>query len=167
MNQPQQHYEVTDGDFDFIWKNIDSPLVVRDRINVIKTRSHPYQSERDKVRTPIICLCGSTRFTHEMLIKQWELTKQGYIVVSWCALPDDYISYQGNEKAHIGDIENVKVFVDEIHKRKIDISDEVLVIDINGYVGESTRSEINYAIKHGKPVRYLSEELRQAGEPDA
>jgi len=49
MNQPQQHYEVTDGDFDFIWKNIDSPLVVRDRINVIKTRSHPYQSERDKV----------------------------------------------------------------------------------------------------------------------
>jgi len=49
MNQPQQHYEVTDGDFDFIWKNIDSPLVVRDRINVIKTRSHPYQSERDAV----------------------------------------------------------------------------------------------------------------------
>jgi len=49
MTQPQQHYDVTDDDFDFIWKNIDSPLVVRDRINVIKTRSHPYQSERDKV----------------------------------------------------------------------------------------------------------------------
>jgi hypothetical protein len=47
MTQPQQHYDVTDDDFDFIWKNIDSPLVVRDRINVIKTRSHPYQSERD------------------------------------------------------------------------------------------------------------------------
>jgi hypothetical protein len=49
MTQPQQHYDVTDGDFDFIWKNIDSPLVVRDRINVIKTRSHPYQNERDKM----------------------------------------------------------------------------------------------------------------------
>ena len=49
MTQPQQHYDVTDDDFDFIWKNIDSPLVVRDRINVIKTRSHPYQSERDTV----------------------------------------------------------------------------------------------------------------------
>ena len=116
------------------------------------------QSEREKV--PIICLCGSTRFTREMLIKQWELTKQGYIVVSWCALPDDYTSYRGNEKSHIGDIENVKAFVDEIHKRKIDISDEVLVIDIGGYIGESTRSEINYAINMGKPVRYLSEELR-------
>jgi len=46
MTQPQQHYEVTDGDFDFIWKNIDSPLVVRDRINVIKTRSHSHQSEQ-------------------------------------------------------------------------------------------------------------------------
>ena len=49
MTQPQQHYDVTDDDFDFIWKNIDSPLVVRDRINVIKTRSNSYQSGRDKV----------------------------------------------------------------------------------------------------------------------
>lgn len=113
----------------------------------------------DVQQTPIICLCGSTRFTREMLIKQWELTKQGYIVVSWCALPDDY--YQGDEKFHIGDQEGVKEYVDEIHKRKIDISDEVLVIDLGGYVGTSTRSEIDYAIKHGKPVRYLSEELRQ------
>ena len=129
----------------------------------LRKNTHNPQAERD---TSIICLCGSTKFTRQMLIKQWELTKQGYIVVSWCALPDDYISYQGNEKAHIGDIENVKAFVDEIHKRKIDISDEVLVIDIGGYVGESTRSEINYAIKHGKPIRYLSEELRQQGKEE-
>jgi len=54
MTQPQQHYDVTDDDFDFIWKNIDSPLVVRDRINVIKTRSHPYQSERDKVLDELV-----------------------------------------------------------------------------------------------------------------
>jgi len=113
-------------------------------------------------RPKIICLCGSTKFTHEMLIKQWELTKKGYIVVSWCALPDDY--YQGLEKAHIGDQEGVKEFVDEIHKRKIDISDKVLIIDVGGYIGTSTRSELDYAIKHGKPVRYLSEELRQQTE---
>lgn len=162
---------------DILGKELNSVLMAKDDYaqgfkdaitETIKIfRFHPYQSSRDTVHTPIICLCGSTKFTREMLIKQWELTKQGYIVVSWCALPDDYISYQGNEKAHIGDIENVKVFVDEIHKRKIDISDEVLVIDIGGYVGESTRSEINYAITHGKPVRYLSEELHQikAGEP--
>ena len=44
----------------------------------------------------VVCLCGSTRFTREMLVKQWELTKQGYIVLSWCALPDDY--FQGEDK---------------------------------------------------------------------
>lgn len=114
----------------------------------------------DGKRTPIICLCGSTRFTREMLIKQWELTKRGYIVVSWCALPDDY--YRGEDKAHIGDQEGVKAFVDEVHKRKIDLADEVLVIDIGGYIGSSTRSEIDYAVNCGKPVRYLSAELQQA-----
>ena len=56
MNQPQQHYDVTDDDFDFIWKNIDSPLVVRDRINLIKTRSHPYQSEREKMLDEVLQL---------------------------------------------------------------------------------------------------------------
>lgn len=54
-----------------------------------------------------------------MLIKQWEFTKQGYIVVSWCALPDNY--FKGEDKAHIGDKEGVKEVVDEVHKRKIDL----------------------------------------------
>jgi len=98
----------------------------------------------------IICLCGSTRFTDEMLIKQWELTKEGKIVLSWCALPESY--FKGS---HIGDAEGVKDLVDEVHKRKIDLADKVLVININNYIGESTRSEINYAIKTNKPVEYL------------
>ena len=133
-----------------------------DAIDIVGCVSHSDVKSEQEIRkkVPIICLCGSTRFTREMLVKQWELTKQGYIVVSWCALPDDY--YNGVDKAHIGDQEGVKAFVDGIHKRKIDISDEVLVIDINGYIGTSTRSEIYYAIKHGKPVRYLSEELRSS-----
>jgi hypothetical protein len=101
----------------------------------------------------IICLCGSTRFTDEMLVKQWELTKSGYIVLSWCALPASY--FNGGDPAHVGDQEGVKELVDEIHKRKIDLADEVFVINIGGYIGESTRSEINYALKHGKPVKYL------------
>jgi hypothetical protein len=101
----------------------------------------------------IICLCGSTRFTDTMLVKQWELTKQGYIVLSWCALPDSY--YEGDDHSHIGDQEGVKELVDEVHKRKIDLADAVLVININGYIGNSTRSEIEYALKHGKPVNYM------------
>lgn len=104
-------------------------------------------------RPEIVCLCGSTRFTDIMLVKQWELTKQGCIVLSWCALPDWY--FAGVEKAHIGDQEGVKELVDEVHKRKIDLCDRIFVLNVDGYIGSSTRSEINYAYAHGKPVEYL------------
>jgi len=100
----------------------------------------------------VICLCGSTRFTDEMLVKQWELTKQGFIVLSWSALPDWYFS--GDDKAHIGDQEGVKEIVDEVHLRKIDLADEVFVLNIRGYIGESTQREINHATKLGKPIYY-------------
>jgi hypothetical protein len=91
-----------------------------------------------------------------MLIKQWELTKQGIIVLTWCALPDDYrIDALNGEVDHIGDREGVKEIVDELHKRKIDLADEVFVLNVGQYIGDSTRSEINYAGKHDKKIDYL------------
>ena len=104
----------------------------------------------------VICLCGSTRFTPEMLITQWNLTKQGNVVLSWCALPDNY--FNGEDKTHIGNQEGVKEIVDEVHKRKIDLADEVFVLNIGGYIGESTRSEVRYAIEHSKVVKFLEPE---------
>jgi hypothetical protein len=104
----------------------------------------------------IICLCGSTRFTADMLIIQWNFTKQGYVVLSWCALPDGY--YSGEDKAHIGDKEGVKEIVDKVHLHKIDLSDEVFVVNIGGYIGESTTNEIKYALAHNKPVKFLEPE---------
>jgi len=101
----------------------------------------------------VICLCGSTRFTDEMLVTQWELTKRGRGVLGWCALPDSY--YLGPDKTHKGDQEDVKEIVDEVHKRKIDLCDEVVVINIGGYIGESTRSEIAYAQSLGKRIAYV------------
>ena len=106
--------------------------------------------------TKVICLCGSTRFTSEMMVVQWNFTKQGNVVLSWCVLPDAY--FTGDDKTHIGDQEGVKEIVDEVHKRKIDLSDEVFVINIGGYIGESTTSEIKYALEHGKTVKYLEPE---------
>jgi len=104
----------------------------------------------------IICLCGSTRFTDQMLVKQWELTKNGHVVLTWCVLPESY--FKGGDKTHIGDQEGVKDIVDEVHKRKIDLADEVYVINIGGYIGDSTKSEIEYAIAHGKKVVYIEGE---------
>jgi len=119
------------------------------------------------MKSKVICLCGSTRFTEQMLIKQWELTKAGNIVLSWCALPDSYfeqnpdqIEWKRNHPSHCADTEGVKEIVDEVHKRKIDLSDEVLVLNIGGYIGESTTSEVKYAIRNGKPVNWLEHDLR-------
>jgi len=103
--------------------------------------------------TTVVCLCGSTRFTEQMLVTQWEMTKDGHVVLSWCALPDSY--FQGEDKTHIGDQEGVKEIVDRVHFRKIDLADEVFVINVGGYIGESTRREIQYAESQGKPIGYL------------
>lgn len=116
-------------------------------------------------RPKIVCLCGSTRFTTEMLITQWNFTKQGHIVLSWCALPNDYYLAAGyDEEYHIGDHEGVKEIVDEVHKRKIDLADEVFVLNIGGYIGDSTTSEIKYALEHNKPVKYLEPEWDYSGK---
>lgn len=131
------------------------PIIDDDWIQVfsyIQSLESQLKVEWDK-RVKVICLCGSTRFIEQMLIKQWELTKQGFIVLTWCALPDSY--FQGEDRTHVGDQEGVKEIVDEVHKRKIDLSDEVFVLNIGGYIGESTRSEIKYAKAHGKPILYL------------
>lgn len=144
-----------------------SILKIVDSIKPFKSECRPAIRVLEKAgkRPKIICLCGSTRFTEQMLIKQWELTKQGNVVLSWCALPDSY--FIGEDKNHIGDQEGVKQIVDEVHKRKIDLADEVFVINVGGYVGDSTRSEIQYAVEHDKPICWLEsmEALPDGGKP--
>ena len=56
-----------------------------------------------------------------------------------------------------GTLTKTKVMLDDMHKRKIDMADEIFVINVGGYIGDSTRSEIEYAREHGKVVRYLEE----------
>ena len=62
---------------------------------------------------------------------------------------------------HAGDAEvwteGTKAMLDDMHLRKIDLADEIFVINVDGYIGESTRREIAYAKQTGKPVRYLCE----------
>ena len=86
------------------------------------------------------------------MIKRWELEKQGIITLGINILPDNYFA-EGN--SHGAEQEGVKEILDELHKRKIDLSDEVFVLNVDGYIGESTRNEINYAIETGRPVKYL------------
>ena len=54
-------------------------------------------------------------------------------------------------------VTKTKEMLVDIHKRKIDMADEIFVINVDGYIGSSTRSEIEYANKTGKKVNYLEE----------
>lgn len=95
----------------------------------------------------VITLCGSTRFKDAFIEAQKKLTLEGNIVIS--------VGMFG----HCGDsevwAEGTKEMLDDMHKRKIDMADEILVINVDGYIGSSTRSEIEYAHATGKAVRFL------------
>jgi hypothetical protein len=94
----------------------------------------------------IVCFCGSTRFKDAWLNANRDETLSGKIVLS--------VGLLGHQEGL--DMNGpVKVALDQLHLRKIDLADEVLVLNCGGYIGESTRREIAYAQAHGKPVRYL------------
>lgn len=87
-------------------------------------------------RLKIICLCGSTRFIELFAIKTWELERGGNIVLGCTLLPMWYC----NVTDHFGEATGTKEQCDELHLRKIDLADEVLVLNVDGYIGESTRN---------------------------
>jgi len=95
----------------------------------------------------IITLCGSTKFKDEFLAEQKRLTLEGNIVISV-----GLFGHSGDNEVWSG---STKEMLDDMHKRKIDLADEIFVINAGGYIGASTRSEIEYAISTNKPVSYL------------
>lgn len=110
-------------------------------------------------RPRIVCLCGSTKFKGAFEATARAEGLAGRITLTVACF------------GHLGDLppeacidgHPTKTMLDELHKRKIDLADEVLVINVGGYVGTSTRSEIAYATAHNKPVRYL-EPVSPAGD---
>ena len=95
----------------------------------------------------VITLCGSTRFKEQFLEVQKKLTLEGNIVIS--------VGLFG----HAGDnevwIEETKAMLDRMHLAKIDLADEIFVINVDNYIGDSTRNEIAYAKSKGKSVNFL------------
>ena len=100
---------------------------------------------------PVITLCGSTRFKDAFMEAQKQLTLEGNIVIS--------VGLFG----HSGDDEvwtpGTKEMLDNMHMRKIDMADAIYVINVGGYIGESTRNEIEYAQRNGKKVMYYDENV--------
>ena len=91
----------------------------------------------------VITLCGSARYKDDFMAVQKKLTLEGNIVFTPNFLD---LGVKTDE---------VKQMLDDMHKRKIDMSDEIFVINKNGYIGSSTKSEIEYATKTNKVINYL------------
>lgn len=105
---------------------------------------------------PVITLCGSTRFKEEFIEVQKQLTLEGNIVIS-VGLFGHSGDFEVWENMDEGTFTKTKEMLDDMHKRKIDMADSIFVINVDGYIGDSTRSEIEYAKNNGKEVRYLEE----------
>ena len=99
----------------------------------------------------VITLCGSTRFKGAFLETQKRLTLEENIVISV-----GLFGHAGDDEVWVS---GTKEMLDDMHKRKIDMADEIFVINVGGYIGESTRSEIEYAMANGKKVNYLEKPI--------
>ncbi len=100
----------------------------------------------------ITTLCGSSRFKNEFIEVQKTLGLKGEIVLTVSTLEsEDNAKMTPKEKER----------VDNLHLKRIDLADGIFIIDVNGYMGESTKKELTYALKKGKKVRYYSEEFEK------
>lgn len=93
----------------------------------------------------VITLCGSTKFRDEFLEANRRLTLEGNII-----LMPGVFGYKVN-----GNDDKTKQMLIDVHQKRIDMSDEIFVINVGGYIGNDTQTEIKYAQQTGKIVKYL------------
>jgi len=122
-------------------------------IRELEGRVRALQAVVDKLpKNPRVCLCGSTRFMEAFFAAGWKLTLMDYIVLSV-----GVCKHTDAEGGHGGEMLGGATAerLDKLHLRKIDLSDWVLVLNVEGYYGQSTSREIEYAKSIGRPVRFL------------
>ena len=128
------------GDRHFITKVPESDVVLLDD-----------DFEPPMSRPEVVTLCGSSRFVGEMAVLAWSLEKDGKIVHTLHLLPAWYTDQHDHQAEH----EGVAEAMDALHLEKIRRSDRVLVVNIGGYIGESTAKEIQFSHSIGKPVAFV------------
>ncbi len=100
-----------------------------------------------------VVLCGSSRFCDVMAVCAWLLERdEGAIAMGLHLLPVWYDA----PPDHLAEAEGVAAHMDALHLRKIDLADEVFVVNVNGYIGSSCANEVAYAQHFGKPIRYYT-----------
>jgi len=122
----------------------------------VNRNDYEYVRKITKPKRPhIVCLCGSTRFMSAFFEAGRKFTLEGKIVLSvGVCKHTDAEGGCGTEVIS----QDVADRLDELHLRKIDLADAVVVLNVGGYIGNSTRKEITYAERTGKPVHYLEKQ---------
>lgn len=101
-------------------------------------------------RPKIVCLCGSTKFLDQFDEHGLRLTLEGKIVLS-------IGTHRPISRRYADGLDDKKKLLDKLHFSKIELADSIFVINVGGYIGHSTRNEINHAIELGKKVEYLED----------
>ncbi len=104
----------------------------------------------------IVCLCGSTRF-----VEQYNKWRKEFTLDGWIVLGIELVVPQSTREDPQHNDYKVKKVLDELYLRKIDLADEVFILDVGGYIGESTQKEIDYAQSTGKAITYLERSNRE------
>lgn len=107
----------------------------------------------NKKKTPVVCVCGSTTFVNEIAIYKWEREiKENVIIIGLHLMPPQFIREKYSDYAERNALAD---HLNQLHLRKIDLADEVFIFNKNGYIGEQTAREIEYAKKKKKTIYYL------------
>lgn len=126
-------------------------MSVGHRVQVTSTDSRKRVNYKNCVDLPkIVTLCGSTRFGEAFEQANLEATVSGYIVLTiGCNLKlrREELNLASEDEAH-----ELKGQLDVLHIRKIDISDAVIILNVGGYIGLSTKNELEYAHENGKRI---------------
>jgi len=113
-------------------------------------------SPSEPAKPKVITLCGSSKFIQVMAVCRWFLEKdEGVVTLGLHFLPNWYPTQVAD---HLAEAEDIADKLNELHLRKIDMSDEIFVVDYQGYIGNDTKREIEYATVKGIPIRYYSKE---------
>lgn len=156
---PEEDNHVTTGMWDVSkkWVLLDDYRVPTAKVTFWRPIDYDLPTDKSFTKTfveippkrKLIAYCGSIRVALDAFKKaEYDALMRGDIALMPCCMFVDIQREYGAESDY-------KQKADELHKRKIDICDEVFVLNVGGYIGESTRSEIDYATSIGKPVLYL------------
>lgn len=113
----------------------------------------------DKGEKPkIVTLCGSSRFVEIMAVCAWMIERDEHaIAMGLHLLPEWYCREEIPD--HLAEHEGCAEAMDRLHLAKIDISDEIFVVNVQHYVGDSTRREVEYAMDKGKKIRWFTDDI--------